>query len=162
VRDFVDARFHEEGQTMTEHSQVLQNAFATVARWVARYRDVLDPRRQFEGCTPAEVEAIAHDLAMTPRDLLNLTSGGPQGARLLSELLLALDVDPKKLSEQDPMMMRDMQRLCVSCTHKRQCTHDLAAGTMAHNYVDFCPNAYTLDLLLEDMHKCAGAVERTH
>lgn len=147
---------------MTEHSHVLQNAFAAVARWVTRYRDVLDPRRQFDSCSPEEVEAMAHDLAMTPRDLLDLASGGPQGARLLSELLLALDVDPEKLSEQDPLMMRDMQRLCVSCTHKRQCMHDLAAGTMAHNYVDFCPNAYPLDVLLQDMHRPAGPVERPH
>jgi hypothetical protein len=62
-------------------------------------------------------------------------------------MLAALGADPKKLSKDDPMVMRDLQRLCVSCGYKRQCEHDLTEGHAAENYHDYCPNAYTLDLL---------------
>jgi hypothetical protein len=147
---------------MTEHTHALQDAFAAVARWVDRYRDLIDPGRQFDGCTASEVEAIAHDLAITRGDLLTLTRKGPDSARLLSELLRALDIDPARLAEQDPLMMRDMQRLCVGCLVKRQCMHNLVAGTSADNYVDYCPNAYTIDVLLRELHKTAGTAARAH
>jgi hypothetical protein len=131
-------------QTQTPETH---GAFAAIARWIDRYRDMLDPERQFGTCTPEDVQAIAHDLAMTPADLRTLTRKGPEGARLLYKMLAALGADPKKLSKDDPMVMRDLQRLCVSCGYKRQCEHDLTEGHAAENYHDYCPNAYTLDLL---------------
>jgi hypothetical protein len=134
----------------TQYPGALQNTFAAIARWVDRYRDIFDPMRQFGSCTPEDVRAIAHDLSLTTDDLLTLTRKGPDAARLLSELLKALGVDPKKLAQRDPAMMRDLQRLCVSCGYKRQCEHDLREGTSAGRYTEYCPNAYTLGLLFED------------
>jgi len=131
------------------HSSTLQNTFAAIARWVDRYRTILDPMRQFGSCTADEVRAMAHDLSLTPADLVTLTRNGPESARLLVELLKALGVDPKKLANQDPAMMRDLQRLCVSCGYKRQCEHDLREGSSAAHYAEYCPNAYTLGLLFE-------------
>jgi Family of unknown function (DUF6455) len=124
-------------------------AFAAIARWIDRYRDMFDPDRQFAACTPEDVQAIAHDLAMTPDELRTLTRKGPDGARLLYKMLSALGADPQKLSKNDPMAMRDLQRLCVSCGYKRQCEHDLSEGQAAQTYHDYCPNAYTLDLLFQ-------------
>lgn len=48
--------------------------------------------------------------------------------------------------------MRDLQRLCITCGYKRQCERDLAAGTLAAEFCDFCPNAYALDALLKSKH----------
>jgi hypothetical protein len=45
--------------------------------------------------------------------------------------------------------MRDMQRLCMSCDAKRHCEHELAQGSAAGHYREFCPNAFTLDALFE-------------
>lgn len=131
------------------HSSALHNTFAAIARWVERYRDMLDPSRQFGGCTPDDVRAIAHDLSLTTDDLMTLTRRGPDSARLLVELLKALGVDPKKLASRDPMLMRDLQRLCVTCGYKRQCEHDLREGTGPAHYAEYCPNAYTLALLFD-------------
>jgi hypothetical protein len=131
------------------HSSALQNTFAAIARWVDRYRDMLDPSRQFGGCTPDDVRAMAHDLSLSPDDLLTLTRKGPDSARLLVELLKALGVDPKRLATHDPVVMRDLQRMCVTCGYKRQCSHDLREGTSAAHYTEYCPNAYTLGLLFE-------------
>ena len=84
-----------------------------------------------------------------PRELLNLTQRGPDGARLLQEVLKALGVDPAALAQQDPVVMRDLQRLCISCGFKRQCERDLADAKLAENYHDYCPNAYTLEMLFD-------------
>jgi hypothetical protein len=139
----------KDGAAMTAQTQTSEShgAFAAVARWIERYRGMLDPDRQFAACTPEDVQAIAHDLAMTPDDLRVLARKGPDGARLLNKMLIALGADPKKLGKDDPLAMRDLQRLCVSCGYKRQCEHDLSEGHASENYHDYCPNAYTLDLL---------------
>ena len=45
------------------------------------------------------------------------------------------------------MVLRDMERVCAACQHKRQCDHDLAAGTAAKHYEEYCGNALTIDAL---------------
>jgi hypothetical protein len=40
-----------------------------------------------------------------------------------------------------------LQRICITCGHKAQCSHELAAGTAAKHYRDFCPNAMSIDEL---------------
>jgi hypothetical protein len=68
-------------------------------------------------------------------------------------MLTALGVDAAALSQHDPLMMRDLERLCVSCTNKGKCAHELATGAASEHYDDFCPNAYTLDMLLAERKK---------
>jgi hypothetical protein len=65
-------------------------------------------------------------------------------------MLTALGVDAEDLSKRHPVVMRDLERLCVSCTHKRECAHDLDASAAAGRYKNYCPNAYTLDMLLAE------------
>jgi hypothetical protein len=43
----------------------------------------------------------------------------------------------------------------VSCGHKRRCAHDLAEGTGAEHYKEYCPNAYTLDMLFAEIKRDA-------
>ena len=45
--------------------------------------------------------------------------------------------------------MRDLQRLCMVCAQKGHCQHELAQGTAAEHFREFCPNAYTLDALFK-------------
>lgn len=125
----------------------LGTIFESIARWVKNYREALDNSRQLAQCSPAEVEAMANDLSVSTSDLLALARKSPDSARLLYRLLSALGVEPAALGSRDPMVMRDLERLCVSCGHKRQCAHDLVAGTGAAHYKDYCPNAYTLEML---------------
>ncbi|MGA7739273.1 MAG: hypothetical protein WCB22_28120, partial [Pseudolabrys sp.] len=61
----------------------------------------------------------------------------------------ALGVDANALEHNDPLVMRDLQRLCTTCGDKRQCQFDLANGVSADNFRDYCPNAFTLDALLK-------------
>ena len=126
----------------------LDTIFESIARWVRNYRESLDNSRQLAQCSPEEVAAMANDLAVSSSDLMALAHKSPDSARLLYRMLAALGVDLAALAARDPMVMRDLERLCVSCSHKRQCAHDLAEGKGGAHYKDYCPNAYTLDMLL--------------
>jgi hypothetical protein len=42
-------------------------------------------------------------------------------------------------------VLRDMERVCSLCSHKRQCDRDLATGTAAAHYEEYCGNADTID-----------------
>ena len=66
---------------------------------------------------------------------------------IVADRLRALGVDAKKLAKDDPVVMRDLQRLCISCGDKSRCRHELEAGTAASHYHEFCPNAVTFDAL---------------
>jgi Family of unknown function (DUF6455) len=102
-------------------------------------------REELVRCGAQEVARTAHELGIGARDL---ASKGPHTADLLKKLLVALGADPKQLASQDPIAMRDLQRLCITCGAKRRCEHELATGTAAKNYERYCPNAYTIDALL--------------
>lgn len=137
---------------MTDHDTI----FAAIARWVKNYRETLGSSRELAQCDPQDVAAIAQDLMISPMELKALADKSPDSARLLYRMLAALGVDAGALSDRDPMVMRDLERLCVSCTHKRKCAHELATGGATDHYEGFCPNAYTLDMLLAERQRAAA------
>jgi hypothetical protein len=126
----------------------LATVLDAIAGWVRKYRYAAELRDEMERCGSAEVARVAHDLGVSADDLVSLARKGPGAAELLPRLLAALGVDPDALRRQDLATMRDLQRLCIHCSQKSQCQHELAAGTAAQSYHEFCPNAYTLDFLL--------------
>jgi pyrroloquinoline quinone (PQQ) biosynthesis protein C len=84
---------------------------------------------------------------VSPEELVFIANKGRNAADELPKLLRALGVDPQKLASNEPATMRSLQRICISCGHKNQCQHDLAAGTAASHYRDYCPNAMSIDAL---------------
>jgi len=121
-----------------------------IANWVKKYRHAVGLRGEFAHCGAEEVAQIARDIGVSPDELIFVANKGPHAADELPKLLRALGVDPKKLASDDPAVMRSLQRICISCGHKDQCQHDLAAGTAASNYRDYCPNAMSLDALFHE------------
>jgi hypothetical protein len=65
----------------------------------------------------------------------------------LPKLLTALGIDEKALSRTQPLVLRDMARVCTSCQQKYQCDRDLDAGASAQHYEEYCLNASTIDAL---------------
>lgn len=120
----------------------------TIADWVGRCRRALGASKELGTCGPEEVARIAHELGVGRGELYELASRGPRSADLLQKMLPALGIDLKELSRTDPLVVRDLQRLCVTCNNKGRCQHELADGTAADDYQDFCPNAVTLDALV--------------
>ena len=55
----------------------------------------------------------------------------------------------RELNEMYEMnrVLRDMERVCALCLHKRRCIEDLAARTSPGHYQEYCPNAPTIKRL---------------
>jgi len=123
-----------------------------VAKIIDLFGDWLKQRRglnemmQFTAA-PGELERIARELNVTPDDLEKLVRQGPQAANELPHALSALGIDETALRRAEPALLRDMERVCSFCTHKRRCHEELAAGTAAANYEEYCQNADTIDTL---------------
>ena len=123
--------------------------FGAIADWVSKYRRYLAGRNVFGGCDAEEVRRVAKDLGLSATELRGLARKDPGAADNLLKMLSALDVDADKLAKSDPAVMRDLQRLCMTCGHKRECQRELARGEAAEHFREFCPNAFTLDALLK-------------
>jgi hypothetical protein len=138
-------------QTAAPHPdyESLQSILNSIAQWIVKYRNARSAREELRNCTADDVAAIARDLRVSPGELASLAQKGPDAANLLRKLLVGLDVDPEGLAHDDPVVMRDLQRLCITCGHKRRCELDIATDVITQNFREYCPNAYTLNALLK-------------
>ncbi len=119
------------------------------ADWLRHRRELSEIRRM----NRTDFDAIARDLRVSSDDLNRLVQIGPHGADELPEMLKNLGIEGADLARTQPLLVRDMQRVCAMCRDKAQCDGDLAAGTTAEHYRDYCPNAPTIDAL-SDAVKC--------
>jgi hypothetical protein len=126
--------------------------YPLVTKVIDMFGDWLKQRRELNELMEyeaefGELERVARDFNVTPADLERLVRQGPQSANELPYMLTALDIDEAALRRAEPALLRDMERVCSFCTHKRQCHQGFAAGTAATNYVEYCGNADTIDTL---------------
>ena len=121
---------------------------SAVGRVVDVFGDWLKHRRELREMREmdsANFSQIASELRMTSADLEALVRQGPHAADELPKMLVALGIDQDALARTEPLVLRDMERVCAMCSHKRQCDRDLAAGTAAAHYEEYCANAPTID-----------------
>jgi hypothetical protein len=123
-----------------------------VTKVIDLFSDRLKQRRELNelmefAADPGELRRVARELNVTPADLDMLVRQGSQSASELPHMLTALGVDETALSRAEPALLRDMERVCSFCTHKRRCHRELAAGTAATNYVEYCENSDAIDTL---------------
>jgi hypothetical protein len=127
--------------TMQEHPyprvEYLINRFAD---WL-KHRRELNEMRQLDR---TDFNRIAADLEVSPGELDELVRRGPHASDELPVMLKALGIDEAGLERTQPLVLRDMERVCALCRHKSQCDHDLVAGTAAEHYKGYCPNAPTI------------------
>ena len=124
---------------------VVEYLIDTFAEWL-KHRREFGELRELDDAT---FNQIASDLRIGPDELTALVRQGPHSADELPKLLKALGIDQEKLARTEPLVLRDMERVCSLCHHKRQCDHDLAVGTSAARYHQYCLNAATIDALGE-------------
>jgi hypothetical protein len=129
---------------------LVEAALGAIAGWVSNYRYAIGCfHNEFDMCGPDEVMRMAKEIGVTPSQLHELVSNGPGTANLLKTMLVALHVDPKVLADMDPLIMRELQWLCITCSNKKRCEHELAKGTATKHFREFCPNAVSLDELFD-------------
>jgi len=115
----------------------------TFADWLKHRRELSEVRQMDR----SDFERIASDLRVSPGELDTLVHRGPHAADELPKLLKALGIDETDLARTEPMVLRDMERVCALCHHKRECDRDLAARTSAGHYEGYCLNAPTIGAL---------------
>jgi transcriptional regulator with XRE-family HTH domain len=106
-----------------------------------KHRRELNEIRQMDR---ADFDRIASDLRVSPGELDELVHHGPHAADELPKLLKGLGIDEAALARTEPLVLRDMERVCALCHSKSQCDRDLAAGTSAAHYEGYCLNASTI------------------
>jgi len=119
-----------------------------IAGWINKKRIMNDARDELGRCSPEDARQIAKDLGVPVGDLRGLAAKGAGAANALPKMMSALSVNEQALTDGDPAVMRDLQRTCVLCNHKSRCQRELAEGSAAQHFREFCPNAYTFDALL--------------
>ena len=122
--------------------------FQAIANWVKKYREAIGVRGELVNCAPEQVAEIARDIGVSTEELKFALEKGSHGSDELPRLLRAIGVDPQKLSSTEPALMRSLERICITCGHKEQCQHNLAAGTAVRHYQYYCPNAVGLNAFL--------------
>ena len=120
---------------------VVDLVIETFGDWLKHRRELKEMREM----DAANFNQIAGDLRISSADLEALVRQGPHAADELPKMLQALGIDQKALARTEPFVLRDMERVCSLCNHKRQCDRDLAAGTAAAHYGEYCGNADTID-----------------
>jgi len=128
--------------------QLLIDAFVS---WLERFRAL----REIGQLDREEVHRIAGDLRISPDDLGELVRNGPHAADELPHMLKALGIDEAALARLEPLVLRDMARVCSLCQDKARCRDDLAAGIGDKHYEEYCLNAPTIDHLGDDIGKRA-------
>jgi hypothetical protein len=131
--------------TTTQRDPFIAKVFDLFGDWLKQRRELND-LMEF-AADPGELERVARELNVTPADLERLVRQVSRGANELPYTLTALGIDEAALRRAEPALLRDMERICSFCTHKRQCHQELTAGTAATNYVEYCENADTIDML---------------
>ena len=120
---------------------IVERVIDTFGDWLKHRREL----REMREMDAANFDRIASELRMSSADLEALVRQGPHAADELPKMLKALGVDQADLARTEPLVLRDMERVCALCTHKRQCDRHLAAGTAAAQYEEYCGNAPTID-----------------
>jgi hypothetical protein len=137
----------EDAMTTTQ-----RKSYRFVTKVIDLFGEWLKQRRELTelmdfAADPGELERVARELNVTPVDLEMLVRQGSQGANELPHTLTALGIDETALRRAEPALLRDIERVCSLCAHKRRCHQELAAGTAATNYVEYCGNSDTIDVL---------------
>jgi uncharacterized protein YjiS (DUF1127 family) len=120
---------------------IVASAINLFGDWLRRRQEMRELREMNSG----DFARIARDLSVSPAELEGLVRLGPHASDELPKLLQALNIDEARLSQTQPVLQRDMVRVCAACQQKARCDHELEAGTAALHYAEYCANAPTID-----------------
>jgi hypothetical protein len=127
--------------TQVKTYPIVESTINLFGNWLKHRREIRELRELNNG----DFARIAHELCVTPSELDMLVRHGLHASDELPKLLKALGIDEATLSRTQPLLHRDMVRVCASCQQKARCDHDLDAGTSAQHYEEYCPNAPTIN-----------------
>jgi hypothetical protein len=129
--------------TRTKTYPIVENALNVFGDWLKHRQEI----REFRDMNSGDFVRIARDLCVSPAELDAVVRQGPHASDELPRLLKSLGIDEASLSRTQPVLQRDMVRVCASCRQKARCNYDLDEGTSAQHYEEYCPNALAIEEL---------------
>lgn len=129
----------------TKTYPIVENAFNLFGDWLKHRQEM----RELRDMNSGDFARIAQDLCVSPAELDTVVRQGPHASDELPRLLKSLGIDEASLSRTQPVLQRDMVRVCASCRQKARCNYDLDEGTSAQHYEEYCPNAPAIEELDE-------------
>lgn len=124
----------------TKTYPIVENAINVFGDWLKHRQEM----REFRDMNSGDFVRIARDLCVSPAELDAVVRRGPHASDELPRLLKSLGIDEASLSRTQPVLQRDMVRVCASCRQKARCNYDLDEGTSAQHYEEYCPNALAI------------------
>jgi hypothetical protein len=95
-----------------------------------------------------DLARMARDVGVECTDLPVLAGKWPSSADLLSRRTQELGIDLTKVSDVEPQVARDLQRVCSLCASKRRCRRDLDRYPADPVWRQYCPNTGTIEALM--------------
>jgi hypothetical protein len=120
------------------HSENLVSRFLG---WLSRGWEAAGETQALASLDRETIAMIARDCGMEPSQLLDVAKAGPHAADEMIAMMKALDIDPMEVATRYQDQFRDMQLNCSQCTSKAHCRKDIAAGSAARHFNDYCNNA---------------------
>jgi hypothetical protein len=127
--------------TQTKAYPIVTSAINMFSEWLEHRQEMREMRDIHSG----DFARLAHDLSLSAAELDSLVRGGAHASDELAKLLASLGIDEAALSRSQPLLQRDMMRVCAACQQKARCDRDLEAGTSAQHYAKYCANAGAID-----------------
>ena len=104
---------------------------------------------EFGSLDMAQREELARDVCVPDGVFERLYVAGDRTDEL-ERLMCALSLNVEQSEIATPgAVTRDMSLVCSGCLMINRCRRELEAGSAKQNYNDYCPNALTLNALLE-------------
>jgi hypothetical protein len=123
---------------------LLKSAIEAVVDFFVRSARRYKATQELRNIGENEVSVIARDLGVSQTELKALVKRDAGFPPLLKNLLSALQINGLALQETNPILLRDMQKVCAFCQNTRRCREELQAGSAEEHFHDYCPNSPNL------------------
>jgi len=117
------------------------------ARWWKNWKARDTAVSELRCCDRAEETRIAQDVGVSVSELRTLAGRWPDSAGLLERRMSAAGLNAAQLSQSEPEVLRDLQRVCGQCAVEGRCARDLGRDEQDPAWRDYCPNVMVLDAL---------------
>lgn len=105
---------------------------------------------EFNSLGLAQRAELARDVCVSDEAFERLFIAGDRTDEL-ERLMCALALDPEDTEIVNPgAVTRDMSLVCSGCLMINRCRRELEAGSARYSFNEYCPNALTLNALLEE------------
>jgi hypothetical protein len=137
-----------------------QSFLGAIGTWWHNLLKTRDTLAEVEALGNSELSRVARDLNLNGPELRTLAGKWPDSADLLSQRLAVLQFDEPAIVRSEPAVLRDMERVCSTCSEKPHCAHDIDVNPTSVGWRTYCPNVETLDAL--EAERTSRRLDRKH